>query len=116
LLTDRGTMVVHDCLPPTPELAVPNFITGGWCGVTYQADLAALDLAAQFLAEHSSIIVFKVATLPQEPLSPLMHKTRADDPRRISHPRSAYLAVLLRPSASALSASDACIENGFLNP
>ena len=39
LLTDRGTMVVHDCLPPTPELAVPNFITGGWCGVTYQAYL-----------------------------------------------------------------------------
>jgi hypothetical protein len=39
LLTDRGTIVVHDCLPPTTELAVPNFIAGSWCGVTCQAYL-----------------------------------------------------------------------------
>ncbi len=39
LLTDRGTIVVHDCLPPTAELAGPNFSVGDWCGVTYQAYL-----------------------------------------------------------------------------
>jgi hypothetical protein len=39
LLTDRGTIVVHDCLPPTAELAGPNFSAGDWCGVTYQAYL-----------------------------------------------------------------------------
>lgn len=39
LLTDRGTMVVHDCLPLTTELAGPNFIADGRCGVTYQAYL-----------------------------------------------------------------------------
>ena len=39
LLTDRGTLVVHNCLPSTPELAVPNFIAGGWCRATYRAYL-----------------------------------------------------------------------------
>jgi hypothetical protein len=39
LLTSRGTIVVHDCLPPTTELAVPDFIPGNWCGVTYKAYL-----------------------------------------------------------------------------
>ena len=37
LISDGGTLVVHDCLPPTTELAQPKFIHGEWCGVTYQA-------------------------------------------------------------------------------
>ena len=39
LLTDRGTIVVHNCLPPTAEPAVSNFIAGGWCSATYRAYL-----------------------------------------------------------------------------
>ena len=37
LISEGGTLVVHDCLPPTAELAQPKFIPGEWCGVTYQA-------------------------------------------------------------------------------
>jgi hypothetical protein len=39
LLTDRGTIVVHDCLPPTAELAGPNFRVGDRCGLTHRAYL-----------------------------------------------------------------------------
>ena len=28
---------MHDCLPPTAEIAQPKLIPGEWCGVTYQA-------------------------------------------------------------------------------
>ena len=28
---------MHDWLPPRPELAVPEYIQGEWCGVGYQA-------------------------------------------------------------------------------
>jgi hypothetical protein len=37
LLTPNGTLVVHDCLPPTEKIAGPEFIPGEWCGVTYKA-------------------------------------------------------------------------------
>jgi hypothetical protein len=37
LISEGGTLVVHDCLPPRAELAQPKFIPGEWCGVTYQA-------------------------------------------------------------------------------
>ena len=37
LIRDGGTLVVHDCLPPRPEIAVPEYIPGEWCGVGYQA-------------------------------------------------------------------------------
>jgi hypothetical protein len=39
LLAPGGTMVVHDCLPPTRRIANPEFIPGSWCGVTYKAFL-----------------------------------------------------------------------------
>lgn len=39
LLDPGGFLVVHDCLPPSAEIAVPNFISGDWCGVTYKAYL-----------------------------------------------------------------------------
>jgi hypothetical protein len=38
LLTDRGTMVVHNCLPPSAELAIPNLSADGRC-MTSQAYL-----------------------------------------------------------------------------
>jgi len=37
LLADGGALVVHDCLPPSLELASPNFMPGLWCGVSYKA-------------------------------------------------------------------------------
>jgi len=37
LLRPGGTLMVHDCLPPTAEIAGPEFESGAWCGVTYQA-------------------------------------------------------------------------------
>lgn len=39
LLEDGGVMVVHDCLPPSRELASPTFIPDHWCGETYRAYL-----------------------------------------------------------------------------
>jgi hypothetical protein len=48
LIDEGGMLVVHDCLPPSAEIATPEFIPGDWCGVTYRAYLdfvrARLDL------------------------------------------------------------------------
>jgi hypothetical protein len=37
LLTDKGTIVVHDCLPPTEQISSPTWVPGPWCGVTFMA-------------------------------------------------------------------------------
>jgi len=37
VLTPRGSIVVHDCLPTSEELASPDYIPGGWCGVSFIA-------------------------------------------------------------------------------
>jgi hypothetical protein len=39
LVRDGGAIVVHDCDPPSPEMAAPDFHVGPWCGVTYKAYL-----------------------------------------------------------------------------
>lgn len=39
LLRVGGTLVVHDCDPPDRHHAVPHFVPGPWCGVTYKAFL-----------------------------------------------------------------------------
>ena len=39
LISTPGTIVVHDCLPPTETIAGPQFSPGSWCGVTYKAFL-----------------------------------------------------------------------------
>jgi hypothetical protein len=39
VLTEDGTVVVHDCLPPREDLTKMPFIGGEWCGVTYRAFL-----------------------------------------------------------------------------
>jgi len=39
LLADGGALVVHDCLPPSVEVASPTWIPGEWCGVSYKAFL-----------------------------------------------------------------------------
>src|SRR5581483_3530750 len=43
LVDDGGFLVVHDCLPPNAEFAIPTFTPGGWCGVTYKAYLDFVD-------------------------------------------------------------------------
>jgi hypothetical protein len=37
LLEDRGVLLVHDCYPPTAELAQEEFRYGGWCGYSFIA-------------------------------------------------------------------------------
>ena len=37
LVAERGTIIVHDCLPPTKRCANPTYLPGEWCGVTYKA-------------------------------------------------------------------------------
>jgi hypothetical protein len=37
VLTPRGSIVVHDCLPTSEELASPDYVPGGWCGVSFIA-------------------------------------------------------------------------------
>ena len=39
LLRVGGTLVVHDCDPPDRQHAIPHYVAGGWCGVTYKAFL-----------------------------------------------------------------------------
>ena len=44
LLTDTGSIVVHDCCPPTDNIISPKFVPGAWCGVTF---IAYVDFVAQ---------------------------------------------------------------------
>lgn len=37
LVTDHGTIVVHDCLPPSDDIISPTYVPGEWCGVTFMA-------------------------------------------------------------------------------
>jgi hypothetical protein len=39
LLVPTGTIIVHDCFPRDATIAVPEYIDGPWCGVTYKAYL-----------------------------------------------------------------------------
>ena len=55
LIREGGTLVVHDCLPPRSEIAVPNYIQGEWCGVSYQAYL-------DFISERHDLAVYTVDT------------------------------------------------------
>src|SRR3954463_9528513 len=48
ILTDRGTVVVHDCLPPTEDLVGRDWTPGSWCGVTFMAYI-------DFLNDHPEL-------------------------------------------------------------
>lgn len=50
LLRPGGVLLVHDCLPPTPDSASPTQVEGNWCGETYRAwiDLVASDALAGY--------------------------------------------------------------------
>ena len=55
LIREGGTLVVHDCLPPRPEIAVPEYIPGEWCGVGYQAYV-------DFISQRRDLTVYTVDT------------------------------------------------------
>ena len=46
---------MHDCLPPRSEIAVPNYIQGEWCGVSYQAYV-------DFISQRHDLAVYTVDT------------------------------------------------------
>jgi hypothetical protein len=37
LVPPGGSLLVHDCLPPSLSVASPEYVPGDWCGVTYKA-------------------------------------------------------------------------------
>ena len=37
IIADRGTVVVHDCLPHSEDLIASDWTPGAWCGVTFMA-------------------------------------------------------------------------------
>jgi hypothetical protein len=39
LVSGAGIVLVHDCSPPNPTCAEPEFRPGEWCGVTFAAYL-----------------------------------------------------------------------------
>jgi SAM-dependent methyltransferase len=43
LLREGGSLVVHDCLPPTRAIAQPTYLQGSWCGVSYEAYIDFVD-------------------------------------------------------------------------
>jgi hypothetical protein len=49
LVGNGGTVVVHDCDPPSEAVASPHLIEGTWCGVTYKA---YLDLVSEAILEE----------------------------------------------------------------
>jgi hypothetical protein len=55
LIRQGGTLVVHDCLPPRAEVAVPKYIPGEWCGVSYQAYV-------DFISQRNDLAVYTVDT------------------------------------------------------
>jgi hypothetical protein len=55
LLEVGGVMIVHDCLPPTEEIASPTLRAGAWCGVTYKAYL-------DFVTAHPALAYYTVDT------------------------------------------------------
>src|SRR5262245_25742999 len=36
-ISEGGTLVVHDCMPPRVDIAQPTFMPGEWSGATHQA-------------------------------------------------------------------------------
>ena len=55
LIREGGTLVVHDCLPPRPEIAAPEYMPGEWCGVGYQAYV-------DFISQRRDLTAYTVDT------------------------------------------------------
>jgi hypothetical protein len=55
IITDRGTVVVHDCFPDSEDLVDPDFTPGNWCGVTFMAFI-------DFLKDHPELAYSTVDT------------------------------------------------------
>jgi hypothetical protein len=55
LIRAGGSLVIHDCLPPSAEIAVPQYVLGEWCGVSYRAYV-------DFISERNDLAVYTVDT------------------------------------------------------
>jgi hypothetical protein len=55
LIDAGGSLIVHDCLPPSAEMAAPEFVPGSWCGLTYQAYV-------DFVSSHRDLAFYTVDT------------------------------------------------------
>jgi hypothetical protein len=55
LIRAGGTLVVHDCLPPSRELVSPVFTPGAWCGLTYAAYI-------DFVSERDDLDFYTIDT------------------------------------------------------
>jgi hypothetical protein len=55
LIRAGGSLVVHDGLPPSAEIAVPQYVPGEWCGVSYRAYV-------DFISERNDLAVYTVDT------------------------------------------------------
>ena len=81
LLVPRGTIVVHDCLPPREAVAAPHFMEGEWCGVTYKAYLdfvtARDDLAYYTVdTDYGCGVIRKLADNRAAPMPPATPQQR----------------------------------------
>ena len=75
LIEPRGTIVVHDCLPPSEELAGPLFRVGEWCGLTYKAYLDFVTARPE--VEYRTVnIDYGCGVIPTAPPA---ERTRASD-------------------------------------
>jgi hypothetical protein len=55
LIAEGGTLIVHDCNPPTEDVAGPDFMLTPWAGVSYKAYV-------DFLIERDDLDYFTVDT------------------------------------------------------
>jgi hypothetical protein len=55
LISEGGTLVVHDCMPPRVEIAQPKFMPGEWSGATYEAFI-------DFVSNRSDLEFYTVDT------------------------------------------------------
>lgn len=78
LLNKNGVIVIHDCNPPTREIASPKFNPKAWCGLTYKSFIdfglgnAAIDYLT-FDADYGCGIVMK----PRDPHRVALNEERA---------------------------------------
>jgi len=55
VITDRGTIVAHDCFPHGEDLVAPDWTPGSWCGLTFMAFI-------DFMKDHPELSYVTVDT------------------------------------------------------
>jgi hypothetical protein len=80
LLTDRGTLVVHDCLPPSEDLVSAEMIPGFWCGASFIA----------FIDFVQNVRGIEYATVNTDYGCGLIRKSNVEQPALASDIRSSW--------------------------